>query len=134
MVTKVLTDPWFETLDERECFTLLGAESVGRFAVASNRAAPFVIPVNYVIDGSSVVFRSGYGAEVRRGLARPTSLQVDGFDHGRRTGWTVLARGRARLVPAREVEQLVVESWLVDRRHWIRMDILTISGRRIRRP
>jgi uncharacterized protein len=134
MLIDLTTDAWVETLGELECFRLLAHESVGRFAVTVPREGPLVVPVNYALDGTSLVFRSGYGDKLRLGLARPCSFQVDVLEHRRRSGWSVLARGRAHEVSARDVEHLVVEPWAAGgRRHWVRLDIRTISGRRIRR-
>lgn len=43
-----------EELDRVECLRLLATQSVGRIAVARPRAAPLVVPVNYVLSGDTV--------------------------------------------------------------------------------
>jgi uncharacterized protein len=121
----------FEALDPDECLRLLATQEIGRLALSVSADAPLVVPVNFVVDEESVFFRTGHGAKLRRLAARPVSFQVDDFDLGRRTGWSVLARGRGREVSRREVAHLALEPWIPDRWHWVRLEIRAISGRRL---
>ena len=84
-----------EELGERECLELLETKQVGR--VAYNDAdGPVVMPVNYVLQDSMVLFRvapySQLADRLRDGAA---SFQVDHVDEATRTGWSVLVRGHA---------------------------------------
>jgi nitroimidazol reductase NimA-like FMN-containing flavoprotein (pyridoxamine 5'-phosphate oxidase superfamily) len=127
-----MAGPWVEELDEAECLDLLAGESVGRLAVVVRQGAPLVVPVNFVVDGRSVVFRSGYGAKLRGAVAHPASFQVDSFDPATRTGWSVLAKGRAREVLQREIAHLPLDPWVPDGRlHCVRLDIEVLTGRRL---
>jgi len=52
-------------LSRDECLELLGAMSVGRIAYTTDDG-PRVLPVNYVLEGESVVFRIVSDGEVYR--------------------------------------------------------------------
>ncbi len=123
-----------EELDRVECLLLLATQSVGRIAVARPRSAPLVVPVNYVLDGDTVTFRSGYGTKLRALTAAPVSLEVDWIDPSLRLGWSVLARGRAREIRLRDACPPLPEPWVPDDKPYlIRIEFGAISGRRIRR-
>ena len=100
-----------EEIDRDECLDLVGSVSVGRIAVALPGGPPFVVPVNYALDGDVVVFRSDPGSKLFALREQPVSFQVDAVDPVRRTGWSVLIQGIAQEVAQDEVEHLVVESW-----------------------
>ena len=55
--------PVLDVLDRRECLHLLATQSVGRLAVATPEG-PLVVPVNFVLDGESIVFRSDRGSKL----------------------------------------------------------------------
>jgi uncharacterized protein len=120
-----------EEIPREECLALLATEEVGRLAV-NWATGPLVVPVNFVLDGETIVFRSGPGTKLRALAGRPVGFQVDHFDGARRVGWSVLARGRAREVSARQYEGLPVDPWVPDdKAHWVAIKILELSGRRI---
>lgn len=122
-------------LSREECLALLGAHSVGRLAVAAPGAAPLVVPVNYLLDGEVVVFRTGPGSKLRMLRGTPVSFQLDDVDPARRTGWSVLVRGRAYEATRWETEHLRLDPWAPGSRgHWIRVVADTVSGRRLRGP
>ena len=121
-----------EPMTRAECFEHLGTQVVGRLAV-SRWTGPHVVPVNFVLDGESIVFRSGPGMKLRSLAARPVSFQVDAIDPRSRTGWSVLARGPAREASRREAAHLNLPTWVTtEKDHWVRMRVAAISGRRIR--
>jgi nitroimidazol reductase NimA-like FMN-containing flavoprotein (pyridoxamine 5'-phosphate oxidase superfamily) len=90
-------------LDEDACWTLLRGAHLGRLAV---RAADGVdiFPVNYLVDGRSLVFRSAPGTKLIDLTAEPrVAFEVDGVDATHR--WSVVVRGRARrLADDEEIE------------------------------
>ena len=54
-----------EALVAGECWELIRARSIGRFAVNRSGACPLVVPVNYLVEAdSSIVFRSSAGAKL----------------------------------------------------------------------
>jgi nitroimidazol reductase NimA-like FMN-containing flavoprotein (pyridoxamine 5'-phosphate oxidase superfamily) len=108
---------------------------VGRLAIASPGAAPLVVPVNYVLDGEIVVFRSDPGEKVLLLRGSPVSFQIDQIDPFRRTGWSVLVQGVAYEATPREIEHLHIDPWAPgEKSHWVRIVPASITGRRIQLP
>ncbi|MEY2420278.1 MAG: uncharacterized protein QOI95_345 [Acidimicrobiaceae bacterium] len=124
-----------EELEHEDCVRLLASRSIGRLAVAVDERGPLVVPVNYVLDGEIVVFRSGPGSKLHASRHTPVSFEVDDIDPFHRTGWSVLVRGVAYEVTEREAEHLAIEPWAPgDKHHWIRVLPTEITGRTIRLP
>lgn len=119
-------------LTHDECFELLRTQPVGRFAAAVPGEGPIVVPVNFIVDGDVIVFRSDMGTKIAALRHGPVSFQVDWIDWMHKTGWSVLARGVAYEATHFEVEHLDVNPWSSgDKRHWVRLVITEITGRRI---
>lgn len=124
-----------EELSRDECLQLVASLSIGRIAVPTSVGSPFVVPVNYVLDGEVVVFRTDPGAKLFALRERAVSFQVDLVDPFHRTGWSVLVQGIAYEATAQEVEHLVVEPWAGGaKQHWVRVVPRVVTGRRIRLP
>jgi uncharacterized protein len=126
-----------EEIPREECISLLGSQVLGRVAVADFNAAPLVVPVNYALDGESVVFRTDYGSKFRLAVLReaPVSFEIDGVDPGRRSGWSVLLQGQATELGDEEVERLRLQPapWAPGgKSHWVRISPQSVTGRRIR--
>jgi nitroimidazol reductase NimA-like FMN-containing flavoprotein (pyridoxamine 5'-phosphate oxidase superfamily) len=122
-------------LSRAESLELLASGVVGR-VVLSVHALPIAVPVNYVLDGESVVFRSGAGLKLSAAEAGTViAFEVDHFTTELRMGWSVLATGVARRVtdPAEveRAEQLGVPTWIepTDDMGFVRVDLGTVSGR-----
>ena len=80
-------------LDVRECRELLAGGEVGRVALCT-AAGPQIVPVSYVVDGASVVFRTTpYGVLGRNASRGRVAFEVDEVDRVSRVG---LERGRDR--------------------------------------
>ncbi len=87
-----------EVLDRDECLRLLGSHPVGRVAVVVD-AGPLIFPVNYALDGDSIVFRSDAGSKVSGASSGfPMSFEIDGIDEVLHTGWSVVVNGVGREV------------------------------------
>lgn len=85
----------FKELSPDECIELLGSCPVGRIAY-SVEGGPVVLPVNHVLDGGDILFRTSPHTELgRRMISGHVAFQVDHFDETDRTGWSVLVRGAA---------------------------------------
>src|SRR5687767_12164514 len=82
-----------EVLERRECLELLADDVIGRLAVVVG-GAPLVFPVNYVLDGEAVVFRTASGTKLDLGARQPAAFEIDGFDRLVHSGWSVLVSGR----------------------------------------
>ena len=119
-----------EVLTVEECFDLLRGEVIGRVATPSVDGPPFVAPVNFVIDGTTIVFRSNPGEKLDA-LDERVSFQVDGFDHQHRTGWSVLLKGRLEVPHHTEIAHLDLAPWVGPRAFWIRFVPEVVTGRRL---
>jgi uncharacterized protein len=120
-----------QELSGQECWRLLAASSIGRLAVITQEGLPFVVPVNYALDGESIVFRTDFGTKFDSLLRHPVAFQVDSIDASRRTGWTVLIQGVVHETEPQEAEHLTVEPWVGPRQHLMRVVPRHVSGRRL---
>lgn len=126
-----------EELDEAECLRLLASTTVGRVGfVVDDR--PIVLPVNYAVDGRTVVFRTGEGTVLNRAALKMIAFEVDKIDDATHSGWSVLAQGVAQDVGtaidtrSEQLRQLALVTWAPDRRdRWFRLDAETLTGRRL---
>lgn len=82
-----------EVLGEAECRALLAASQIGRVAVVVDDL-PSICPVNYVIDGDSIVVRTNWPI-LTHACPSLVALQIDGADAGPETGWSVMVQGMA---------------------------------------
>ncbi len=117
-------------LSREECWQLLTTGAVGRLAVITADGLPFVVPVNYVLDGETVVFRTDYGMKFDALLRHPVAFQADSIDPRTHTGWTVLVQGVAHEATPQEADHLTVEPWAGPKQRWVQIVSRHISGRR----
>ena len=84
-----------EALSREECILRLQAHGIGRVSVV-RAGRPAIYPVNYIVDGESVVFRTGRGSDLYKAtFEAPAALEIDGTDAIYHEGWSVLVVGRA---------------------------------------
>jgi nitroimidazol reductase NimA-like FMN-containing flavoprotein (pyridoxamine 5'-phosphate oxidase superfamily) len=122
----------YEELAREECLQLLASFAVGRVALVTVEGSVLVVPVNYVLDGEVIVFRSDPGEKLDAIHGRHASFQIDYIDPHKRTGWSVLVRGTAHRASHREIAHLNVESWVGgDKQVWVRVVPRSITGRRL---
>lgn len=128
--------PVLMRLTTRECWDRLGTHGVGRVALPTP-AAPTVLPVNYLVDGATVVYRTDpYGAAAAE-AGSDLSFETDHIDEAVSTGWSVLITGTAEHVGDPEAvrrlaEQPGAQPWAGGSRDlWIRVVPGAITGRRI---
>ncbi len=87
-----------EELSAAECWRLLRTHEVGRLAV-SITDHPDIFPINYVVDGEGVVFRTGPGTKLAAAvLGKGVAFEIDGYDPIAGEAWSVVAKGRARQI------------------------------------
>jgi nitroimidazol reductase NimA-like FMN-containing flavoprotein (pyridoxamine 5'-phosphate oxidase superfamily) len=121
------------------CAALLAQNHFGRVAV-NDDDGPIVLPVNYVLDGDGIVFRSAEGTKVHAALHEaPASFEIDAIDERTRTGWSVVVRGHlAEITDAGElarVRGLPLRPFVGgDRERFVRLEVREVSGRRIDVP
>lgn len=126
-----------DELEEAECLQLLAGRSVGRLGFVVQQR-PIVLPVNYALDGRTVVFRTGEGTVLNKAALQMVAFEVDDIDDATHTGWSVLAQGVAQdvgtAIDARsdELRRLALVTWAPGRRdRWFRLDADTLTGRRL---
>ena len=120
-----------EKLSVEECRGLLESKSVGRFAFWAP-AGPQVFPVNYVVRGGSIVFRTSPSRSLASALrnAPRGGFQVDDVDEEARSGWSVLVTGAATYVD--DPEGSSPQPWAGgDRSLCVRIAMGRVTGRRV---
>ncbi|MGW5637879.1 pyridoxamine 5'-phosphate oxidase family protein [Streptomyces sp. NPDC003832] len=128
--------PEFTVLTSAECRALLSTHGVGRLAVPTATGLT-VVPVNYTVVDSAVVFRTAAGATPALAAGLQVAFEVDRIDDAFASGWSVLVRGRALavtdLAEARRLDETAHSApWAGGRRTlWVRIEPHAISGRRI---
>src|SRR6266508_1535785 len=129
----------WQELTKDECFSLLAGQHLGRVVLVDDRG-PIALPVNFLLDQHTVLFRSDEGtkldAAVRGGRV---ASQIDGVDEATRTGWSVLVRGEATEItdPAElaRVRKLPLYSWAPGAKtRYVRILPTVLTGRRIGLP
>ncbi len=123
-------------LNEDECWSLLGRNSVGRLAVSINNR-PDIFPVNYRVDDETIVIRTAAGFKLAAAAMNShVAFEVDELDEMRHSGSSVVVRGDAveieRLEELLEAERLKVEPWAGGSKpRFIRLTPSAVTGRRI---
>lgn len=132
----MIVDEGLELLTEDEARGLLAGGEVGRVGITIG-ALPAIFPVNYrVIDGA-ILFRTAPGSKMSAAAGGAVvAFEVDDYQLADRSGWSVLAVGRAEVVddPAttRKALDAHLEPWAEGARTTIvRIEPTFISGRRI---
>jgi uncharacterized protein len=125
-----------EILEEETCWQLLSTSYVGRLAV-SIANQPEMFPVNYVVDDHSLVFVTAEGTKLAAAvLGEGVAFEIDAADPLFHTGWSVVVRGTAREIEQMDelmaAQELPLATWSShDKRRWVRIEPLTVTGRRI---
>jgi uncharacterized protein len=120
-------------LEESRCWDLLASQNVGRLATAV-QGMPEIFPLNFVVDGESVVFRTAEGSKlVELVINEKVAFEVDGWnDNG---GWSVVIKGEAAVVTSGEeqsrAEALPLRPWIPTiKTNFVRITPTEITGRR----
>ena len=92
-------------LTEDTAWGYLDSAEVGRLATALGEQ-PDIFPVNYVVDGQSVVFRTAEGTKLAEiVLNKQVAFEADMWDE--KGGWSVVLRGKAeRITDPDELERV----------------------------
>jgi nitroimidazol reductase NimA-like FMN-containing flavoprotein (pyridoxamine 5'-phosphate oxidase superfamily) len=130
-------------LSYEESLALLATESVGRIAVHAD-PYPLVFPVNYkLVDGRGpseppghawIAIRTRPGNTIDR-APMFVSFEIDGVEHARHTGWSVIVTGTLHRVDERAAdfdERFDPEPWIGEERdRWLVIHPTRITGRRL---
>jgi nitroimidazol reductase NimA-like FMN-containing flavoprotein (pyridoxamine 5'-phosphate oxidase superfamily) len=123
-----------QDLPREECMTLLREHNLGRVAY-TDHALPAITPVNYVLDGDSIVFRTAAGTRLADGTRDAVvAFEVDQVDEDARVGWSVVVVGVAsqitRASDSLRALSLSLAPWAGgDRNHFVRITPSFVSGR-----
>jgi uncharacterized protein len=137
-MTNGATDPTMHVIPAEECYRLLAAHEFGRIGVIAEHY-PLILPVNYRLDGTTVVIRTHQGTILHAAEHANVTFQVDEIDRASRSGWSVLVRATAEEVGEEHRAEMLarthesgVEPWAPgDKEHWLRLVSHEITGRRI---
>ena len=128
-----------DELSEDECRLLLSLSAVGRVAFVVD-GLPVVFPVNYRLlndeSGLWIVLRTRLGNAIDA-APEQVAFEIDGLDHDRKEGWSVLVRGVIHHLDHNEVELLNQrfdpKPWpQQDESSWLAIKPTLITGRRVR--
>lgn len=132
----MLIDEGLELLTDDEALRLLALGEVGRVGISIG-ALPAIFPVNYRMIGGEIVFRTGVGSKLAAAASGAiVAFEIDDYDVGGRSGWSVLAVGRSEVVHDLDVTFKVLDAGLEPMADGRRANIVRIlpelvSGRRI---
>lgn len=119
-------------LSERECWELLGSASVGRLVTRVGETVE-VAPINYVVDGGSLVFRTAAGNKLAELTSDPRVVfETDAYDMD--GGWSVVVRGVAHVIDdevlVEEAERLPLQPFVPTFKPiFVRIMVDSVSGR-----
>ena len=120
-----------------ECMARLVRTPLGRVAFVS-AGESVILPVNHAVVGSCVVFRTTEGSKMDVAVDTGNiAFEVDGYDAGTETGWSVVVKGTAELVyddyETSRFEALGLRSWADPERQgqWVRIRPEEVSGREV---
>jgi len=132
-------DANLEEIPEAECLELLAAGSVGRIAAVRD-GQPLIFPVNYVLEGRTVAFRTDPGTKLDAATLGRVAFEIDFVDADGRSGWSVVVQGIGREITdawdawSQRVSARALEPWAAGaKEHWVAISTPEFSGRRIRR-
>lgn len=123
-------------LSDRACWDRLAEQELGRLVTRVGDVMD-IFPVNYTVDGESLVFRTGEGSKLTELTIHDEVLfEVD--EYTATDAWSVVVRGSAkRLTDAGEVEaadRLPLRPWIPTLKYtYVRITPSALSGRDILR-
>lgn len=125
-----------DRLDEPTCWALLARHRIGRIALVQHQR-PVLFPVNYALDGRTIVFRTARGSKLSAAArSAMVAFEVDEVDERFERGTSVIVHGVAGEVtdPAerQRLAGLPIRPWASgDRDHFVRIEPRWVSGRSI---
>ena len=126
-----ITDP-VTVLADDESWARLRSHSVGRVVTRVGDILD-IFPINYVVDGESLVLRTAEGTKLAEMVISGDVLfEVDHVDD--RTAWSVVVRGSARRLETEAdiaaAERLTLQPLVPTlKRNFVRITATSISGR-----
>ena len=132
------SSPQVQNLEHHECWAMLRTVSVGRLAVLAD-GRPDIFPVNYTVDGGTLVFRTAQGTKLSAatGGEAAVAVEADGVDPDTGLAWSVVVKGTAALVKSTEevleTSRLYLFPWQAGRKDaFVRITPDSVTGRRFK--
>ncbi|MDR2973466.1 MAG: pyridoxamine 5'-phosphate oxidase family protein [Propionibacteriaceae bacterium] len=128
-----LHDSPVAVLSSGEAWDLLSEQKLGRLAVQSDDELD-IFPVNFIVDGDTIVFRTADGAKLTDLKAHSqVSFEADGWDDT--TGFSIVVKGHASPITSLQeiakVEALRLRPWVPTiKTTFVRIIVSSISARR----
>ena len=125
-----------EVLTFEACLRKLASVPVGRVGFLSAGEVE-ILPVNHVLDGQAVVFRTAEGAKLANaGTGYPVTFEADSYNAVAEAGWSVVVHGRAEPVDddgeVSRLDALGLRPWGGQARpYWVRIRPLSVTGRQL---
>jgi nitroimidazol reductase NimA-like FMN-containing flavoprotein (pyridoxamine 5'-phosphate oxidase superfamily) len=94
MADSELSASGLEVLSQQKCRELLATRDVGRLAFAGAGEVE-IFPVNYAVDGSTIVFRIAESTRLMDALKTRVAFEVDDWNPAKGFAWSVVVKGVA---------------------------------------
>ena len=123
-------------LSDRECWDRLAEQQLGRLVTRVGDVLD-IFPVIYIVDGESLVFRTGEGSKLTEvTIIDDVLFEVDEYTDT--DAWSIVVRGHAhRLETTEEVasaDRLALKPWVPTLKYnYVRIVPTSLSGRDVRR-
>jgi nitroimidazol reductase NimA-like FMN-containing flavoprotein (pyridoxamine 5'-phosphate oxidase superfamily) len=115
------------------CWTAIESAEFGRLAVVDPEYGPRIFPINFAVDGTTILFRTAPGSKLDA-LTRnaEVAFEIDEFDD--EAAYSVVVSGRAeRLESPTEIEAadaLPLTTWIPTLKlRWVRIRATEVTGR-----
>jgi len=120
-------------LDTDKAWDILASQRLGRLGVQSDVGVD-IFPVNYAVDGESIVFRTAEGAKLTS-LCSNSLVTFETDSWNEIAGYSVVAKGHAAPVTDEaeiaQVEALGLRPWVPTvKTTFVRIYVTSISGRK----
>ena len=125
--------PRTKELAESTCLLHLESDTtIGRLAVVTN-GLPEIFPVNFAVDGRSIVFRTTVGTKLHE-LTLYSTVVFEADQWEEKAGWSVIVHGQARVFDDDEeiarAGELLKIPWQTDvEAEFVRINVDQITGR-----
>jgi nitroimidazol reductase NimA-like FMN-containing flavoprotein (pyridoxamine 5'-phosphate oxidase superfamily) len=128
-----MVDNAVEELTTDEAWELLGSTELGRIGLSVG-GHPDIFPVNYIAGEGRITFRTGEGTKLSE-IAVNENVAFEADDHDDQRGWSVVAKGTARvLVSTHDIaaaDELSLRPWIPTMKYnYVEIAVTEISGRR----
>ncbi|MCT9820850.1 pyridoxamine 5'-phosphate oxidase family protein [Microbacterium sp. W1N] len=123
-------------LTDELCWENLAVQQLGRLVTHAGDVLD-IFPVNYVVDGQSIVFRTAEGSKLTElTVSDEVLFEVD--DYTDTDAWSVVVRGHAQRlqteVEVRAADDLPLTPWVPTLKYnYVRVVPTSVSGREFRR-